>query len=64
MAPMFLGLLALALLLAILVARLPRGGGRAFAAGAAVLALAGAALVKLRAGGLPGHGPRRWHNPS
>lgn len=61
---MFLALLAVAALLAVLVARLPRGGGRAFAAGGAVLALAGAALVKLRAGVLPGHGPRRWHNPS
>jgi hypothetical protein len=61
---MFLALLAIALLLAMLVARLPRGGGRAFAAGAAVLALAGAALVRLRAGTLPGHGPRRWHSPS
>jgi hypothetical protein len=61
---MFAALLAIAVLLAILVARLPRGGGRAFAAGGAVLALACAALVKLRGGHLPGHGPRRWHNPS
>ena len=42
---MFLALLAAAVLLALLVARLPRGGGRAFAAGGAVLALAGAALI-------------------
>lgn len=61
---MFLALLAAAVLLAILVARLPRGGGRAFVAGGAVLALAGAALVLLRRGQLPGHGPRRWHSPS
>ena len=46
------------------VGRLPRGGSRAFAAGGAVLALVGAALVRLRASHLPGHGPRRWHNPS
>ena len=61
---MFAALLAIAVLLAILVARLPRGGGRAFAAGGAVLALAGAALMLLRRGQLPGHGPRRWHSPS
>ena len=61
---MFLAFLAVAALLAVLVARLPRGGGRAFAAGGAVLALAGAALTRLRGGALPGHGPRRWHNPS
>lgn len=61
---MFLALLGLSVLLAVLVARLPHGGGRAFAAGCAVLALAGAALVKLRGGHLPGHGPRRWHTPS
>jgi hypothetical protein len=63
-AAMFTALLVAAALLAILVARLPRGGGRAFAAGGAVLALTAAALVKLRAGHLPGHGPRRWHGPS
>jgi hypothetical protein len=61
---MFGVLLAVAALLAVLVARLPRGGGRAIAAGGAVLALSAAALVKLRAGHLPGHGPRRWHSPS
>jgi hypothetical protein len=61
---MFVVLLAVAALLAVLVARLPRGGGRAIAAGGAVLALSAAALVKLRAGHLPGHGPRRWHSPS
>lgn len=61
---MFLALLAVAVLLAVLVARLPRGGGRAFAAGGAVLALAGAALVKLREGHLPGHRPRPWRSPS
>jgi len=61
---MFLALLLAALLLAILVTRLPRGAGRAFAAGGAVLALAGAALILLRRRHLPGHGPRRWHSPS
>lgn len=61
---MFLTLLAVALVLVLLVGRLPRGGSRAFAAGGAVLALVGAALVRLRASHLPGHGPRRWHNPS
>jgi hypothetical protein len=60
---MFVALLALAVLLAILVARLPPGGGRAFAAGGAVLALTAAALVKLRAAHLPGHRPRPWRNP-
>ena len=61
---MFLALLALAALLAVLVARLPHGGGRAFAAGGAVLALAGAAMIILRAGRLPGHRARTWHSPS
>ena len=61
---MFLALLAVAALLAVLVARLPRGGGRAVAAGGAVLALAGAALTRLRDGALPGHRPRRWRNAS
>lgn len=61
---MFLILLAVAALLAVLVARLPRGGGRAFAAGGAVIALAGAAMIKLRAGGLPGHRARPWRSPS
>lgn len=61
---MFLALLAVAVLLALFVGRLPRGGGRALVAGGAVLALVGAALVRLRAGHLPGHGPRRWHSPS
>lgn len=61
---MFLALLGIALLLALLIGRLPRGGGRALAAGGTVLALAGAALARLRASTLPGHGPRRWHPPS
>ena len=61
---MFLVLLAIAVLLAVLVARLPRGGGRAFAAGGAVLALACAAMVKLQAGHLPGHRARPWRSPS
>lgn len=61
---MFLVLLVVAVLLATLAGRLPHGGVRAFAAGAAVLALVSAALVRLRAAHLPGHGPRRWHNAS
>lgn len=61
---MFLALLAIAVLLAVAVTRLPRGGGRAFVAGVAVLALAGAALVRLRAGHLPGHRARPWRSPS
>jgi len=61
---MFIALLIAAALLAVLVARLPRGGGRAFAAGGAVLALTAAALVKLRAAHLPGHRPRPWRSPS
>lgn len=61
---MFVALLAVAVLLALFVGRLPRGAGRALAAGGAVLALMGAALVRLRAGHLPGHGPRRWHSAS
>lgn len=60
---MFIALLIAAALLAVLVARLPRGGGRAFAAGAAVLALTAAAMVKLRAVHLPGHRPRPWRSP-
>ncbi|BDG71369.1 hypothetical protein [Roseomonas fluvialis] len=60
---MFFALLIVAVLLAVLVARLPRGAGRAFAAGAAVLALTAAAMVKLRAAHLPGHRPRPWRNP-
>lgn len=61
---MFVGLLVLAAICAILLTRLPRGGGRAFVAGGAVLALTGAALIMLRRGGLPGHRARRWHSPS
>lgn len=61
---MFLALLAVAALLAVLVGRLPRGATRAFFAGGAVLALVSAALVRLRVGHMPGHGPRRWHSPS
>jgi hypothetical protein len=60
---MFFALLAVAVILAVLVARLPQGGGRAFAAGAAVLALTAAAMVKLRAAHLPGHRPRPWRSP-
>lgn len=60
---MFLALLAAAALLALVVGRLPRGAGGALAAGGAVVALVCAALVRLRAGHLPGHGPRRWHTP-
>jgi len=57
-------LLAAALLLGVLVARLPRGAGRACAAGAAVLALAAAVLFLMRHAGLPGHRPRPWRSPS
>ncbi|WP_198369456.1 hypothetical protein [Roseomonas rosulenta] len=60
---MFVALLIVAVLLAVLVARLPHGGGRAFAAGAAVLALTAAAMVRLRASHLPGHRPRPWRSP-
>jgi hypothetical protein len=60
---MFAALLILAVVFAVVVARLPRGGGRAFAAGGAVLALTGAAMVKLRAAHLPGHRPRPWRSP-
>jgi len=60
---MFAALLILAVTFAIVVARLPRGGGRAFAAGGAVLALTAAAMVKLRAAHLPGHRPRPWRSP-
>ena len=60
----FFALLAVAVLLALIIGRLPRGAMRALFAGGAVLALVGAALVRLRASHLPGHGPRRWHNPS
>ncbi|MBB5688706.1 hypothetical protein GXW77_18255 [Roseomonas alkaliterrae] len=61
---MFIALLIAAALLAVLVTRLPHGGGRAFAAGGAVIALAGAALVLLRRGHLPGHRQRPWRSPS
>jgi hypothetical protein len=60
---MFAALLMLAVVFAVVVARLPRGGGRAFAAGGAVLALTAAAMVKLRASHLPGHRPRPWRSP-
>jgi hypothetical protein len=60
---MFAALLIVAVVFAVLVARLPRGGGRAFAAGGAVLTLTVAALVKLRAAHLPGHRPRPWRSP-
>jgi hypothetical protein len=60
---MFAALLILAVVFAVVVARLPRGGGRAFAAGGAVLALTAAAMVKLRASHLPGHRPRPWRSP-
>lgn len=61
---MFATLLFVAVVLAVLVARLPRGGGRAFASGGAVLALAAAALLLLRRAQLPGHRPRPWRSPS
>lgn len=61
---MFLALLAVAVVLALLLGRLRHGAVRALVAGAAVLVLAGAALIGLRASNLPGHGPRRWRSPS
>jgi hypothetical protein len=60
---MFAALLILAVVFAVVVARLPRGGGRAFASGGAVLALTAAAMVKLRTAHLPGHRPRPWRSP-
>jgi hypothetical protein len=45
---------------ALLLWRQPRGAGRALAARAGVLFLAGALMLLLRRGFLPGHGPRRW----
>jgi hypothetical protein len=44
----------------LLLWRQPRGAGRALTAGAGVLFLAGALMLLLRRGFLPGHGPRRW----
>jgi hypothetical protein len=45
---------------ALLLWRQPPGAGRALTAGAGVLCLAGALMILLRRGFLPGHGPRRW----
>jgi hypothetical protein len=53
-------LLLAALVCALLLWRQPRGAGRALLAGAGVLFLAGALMLLLRRGFLPGHGPRRW----
>jgi hypothetical protein len=54
-------LLLAALGCALLLLRQPRGAGRALTAGAGVfLFLAGALMLLLRRGFLPGHGPRRW----
>lgn len=61
---MFFTLLAVVVVLALVAGWLPRGALRALFAGGAVLALFGAALVRLRAGHLPGHRPRQWHSPS
>jgi hypothetical protein len=57
---LFYLLLLAALGCALLVWRQPRGAGRALIAGARVLFLAGALMLLLRQGFLPGHGPRRW----
>lgn len=57
---MFYALLIAALLCALCLWRLPSGAGRALTAGAGVLFLAGALMLLLRRGFLPGHGPRRW----
>ncbi len=57
---MFYLLLLAALGCAFLLWRQPRGAGRALTPGAGVLFLAGALMLLLRRGFLPGHGPRRW----
>jgi len=57
---LFYLLLLAALACALLLWRQPRGAGRALIAGAGVLFLAGALMLLLRRGFLPGHGPRRW----
>jgi hypothetical protein len=57
---LFYLLLLAALFCALLLWRQPRGAGRALTAGAGVLFLAGALMLLLRQGFLPGHGPRRW----
>jgi hypothetical protein len=57
---LFYLLLLAALICALLLWRQPRGAGRALTAGAGVLFLAGALMLLLRRGFLPGHGPRRW----
>jgi hypothetical protein len=57
---LFYLLLLAALICALLLWRQPRGAGRALTAGAGVLFLAGALMLLLRQGFLPGHGPRRW----
>jgi len=56
---LFYLLLLAALGCALLVWRQPRGAGRALIAGAGVLFLAGALMLLLRQGFLPGHGPSR-----
>jgi hypothetical protein len=55
----YLSLLA-AIACALLLWRQPCRAGRALIAGAGVLFLAGALMLLLRRGFLPGHGPRRW----
>jgi hypothetical protein len=57
---LFFLLLLAAFACALLLWRQPRGAGRALTAGAGVLFLAGALMLLLRRGFLPGHGPRRW----
>jgi len=57
---LFYLLLLAALACALLLWRQQRGAGRALTAGVGVLFLAGALMLLLRRGFLPGHGPRRW----
>jgi hypothetical protein len=57
---LFYLLLLSALGCALLLWRQPAGAGRALMAGAGVLCFAGALMILLRRGFLPGHGPRSW----
>ncbi len=61
------GLLLGGLALLVLAVRIEPAGRRRVTQGFAVLlaAIGGLMLLRLRVGGftLPGHGPRRWHQP-